>query len=761
MQPPPLLPTAWCPALFRPQASTLLAFLSSHERFDGSLGRYRRRKNARIEPHDAVLGTNVLGGGFGHAEEHAWPHGVGNEAEETTSKGLLIAQTRHPPNPSVPNVRPAATTPSKTPSIDVSRHLSSGSAGSAIIGANRGRLLLVGSCPTLSSGSPLGPPPIASTGSRGSSGSGVTGSKWGQKDLEGAGCSISPQRRTIDPLQARSRVLGERGGKEGSGWEETKEEDFSKQGLATSEKEAKSELKLPIWATAADAEHIDDRTVKIKGDLMREPAGVPHFELKVGSASEPEMDTPVFHANVLDENENLVDDVTSEESDHSKKSFDFTGELNKLNEPGASDRQSFVEQLEKAFKTPVKIDLRCDFGNGFLHAGAPPLPPLPSVFSKQPVPEDVSTSYEERGEISVSSTDVQACTSTQGPSVDLKPMPLSQLLDHKEPTLLPGSDGLSSPEVTHKTDVCVELPRPLRTSTSTSSSRCCASDGELNRSFKFGGVVPKPSIEKGQEQDEPLTLSDIIPPPSRARALSTTSSEADDSVLKSIMEKAAEVPPHQAAPRLNPDSSTRRRTRNRVQPVIQYRHSRHESGISFTSSDSFEEVSRGFEFHDHRPGFCPPSANNSRLHAHSRQESTRSFALISSYGHVLNNSVAVSFGYSLPSLQERPSSEDLSSISVSVGDTFSFMHHDSYRRRRIESDASSFYFNPSNLRGHRHQDSNMPVVSQAPPSAFTTEASPTPVTEGTSQLPASIHRSGCTVPALATFLDASSPWSLR
>ncbi|KAJ7585387.1 hypothetical protein C8J56DRAFT_122743 [Mycena floridula] len=40
-----------------------------------------------------------------------------------------------------------------------------------------------------------------------------------------------------------------------------------------------------------------------------------------------------------------------------KKAFDFMGELKKLNESGASDRRSFVEQLENAFKTPAKIDL--------------------------------------------------------------------------------------------------------------------------------------------------------------------------------------------------------------------------------------------------------------------------------------------------------------------------------------------------------------------------------------------------------------------
>ncbi|KAL0562911.1 hypothetical protein V5O48_019167, partial [Marasmius crinis-equi] len=103
---------------------------------------------------------------------------------------------------------------------------------------------------------------------------------------------------------------------------------------------------------------------------------------------------------------------------------------------------------------------------------------------------------------------------------------------------------------------------------------------------------------------------------------------------------------------------------------------------------------------------------------HARQESTVSFASVSSYGFVLNNGVPDPFDFRLPSLQERPSSEDLSSISMSVDDTFSFLHHPSYRRQRVESDASSFYFNsatPSNACGHRRQESNMSVTSQCPP----------------------------------------------
>jgi hypothetical protein len=49
--------------------------------------------------------------------------------------------------------------------------------------------------------------------------------------------------------------------------------------------------------------------------------------------------------------------------DDTKKSFDFTGKLQKLNESCGSQRLSFVEQLENAFHTlaPAAIDLRYDF----------------------------------------------------------------------------------------------------------------------------------------------------------------------------------------------------------------------------------------------------------------------------------------------------------------------------------------------------------------------------------------------------------------
>ncbi len=85
----------------------------------------------------------------------------------------------------------------------------------------------------------------------------------------------------------------------------------------------------------------------------------------------------MFHAQVIDEQEHHLE--PSEED--TNKSFDFTGEIKKLNESGDSDRHSFVEQLENAFRTPAKIDLRYDFAgpikDDFLQVDVPPIPPLP------------------------------------------------------------------------------------------------------------------------------------------------------------------------------------------------------------------------------------------------------------------------------------------------------------------------------------------------------------------------------------------------
>src|SRR5271154_2091174 len=130
--------------------------------------------------------------------------------------------------------------------------------------------------------------------------------------------------------------------------------------------------------------------------------------------------------------------------------------------------------------------------------------------------------------------------------------------------------------------------------------------------------------------------------------------------------------------------------------------SRPSSGISFAGFESLDKVRRGFEFSDELPSFYPPPAATRRV-PHRRHESALSIMSISSYGYVINAGSLDPFDYGLPSLQERLSSEDIKSISMSmdIDDTFAaaFMENQP-RRRRVESNTSSFYFKaPSS---HRH-----------------------------------------------------------
>jgi len=127
------------------------------------------------------------------------------------------------------------------------------------------------------------------------------------------------------------------------------------------------------------------------------------------------------------------------------------------------------------------------------------------------------------------------------------------------------------------------------------------------------------------------------------------------------------------------------------------------------------EVRRGFEFSNDRPAFYPPPANASWRVPHFRYKSVFSIASTSSYGHVINSGSNDPFDYGLPSLCERPSSSDMSSISMSmtVDDTFAFIHDQP--RHRVDSDASSFYFRPSatapGTRGRCRRESNMSLSS--------------------------------------------------
>jgi len=381
-------------------------------------------------------------------------------------------------------------------------------------------------------------------------------------------------------------------------------------------------------------------------------------------------DMPVFRAQVIDDDENYADleETTSSglTEEDTKKSFDFTGELMKLNESGGSDRRSFVEQLENAFRTPAKIDLL----GGLLTTEIPPVPSLPSHLDSS---VDMTVAVE-----GLSSKFMSTVAVTDDSMLGASD--LSVNLDITQSDDMDYTDS-NFEIITNAKVQSVTLSRP--------------SPGQLNKEFKFGG---KPSSSTSPNS-------------------SLNMEEEEDSVMNSILEKATEIPArimHERA-----DSSVEEtRTEDNSAGSSSVRNSTHSSVLSFDGMDSFEEVRRGFEFPDNRAPYYPPPAANARRGYHGRQESAMSFASVSSYGHLVNPGIPDPFDFGLPSLQERPSVENLTtsmSMSVSMDDTFSFLpNHAAAPRRRVDSDASSFYFQPV---GHRRHESVASVasVSQGPP----------------------------------------------
>ncbi|KAF8417746.1 hypothetical protein L210DRAFT_3655997 [Boletus edulis BED1] len=73
------------------------------------------------------------------------------------------------------------------------------------------------------------------------------------------------------------------------------------------------------------------------------PPEMPLPTLDTASTRSSLAELPVFRATVIDEDEHHVDvEEGTLSEDDTKRSFDFTGELQKLNESGASDRRSFI-----------------------------------------------------------------------------------------------------------------------------------------------------------------------------------------------------------------------------------------------------------------------------------------------------------------------------------------------------------------------------------------------------------------------------------
>ncbi|KAG0697268.1 hypothetical protein DFH29DRAFT_160061 [Suillus ampliporus] len=462
---------------------------------------------------------------------------------------------------------------------------------------------------------------------------------------------------------------------------------------------------LQVILSSSDHEVDDTLSFNPNPTIAHPPLPSPGLppEMPLPSPKGSVTEAPVFRAQVIDEDDHHADieETGMSSEDDTKKSFDFTGELQKLNESGGSDRLSFVEQLENAFRTPAKIDLRYDLD---LQLGVPPVPKIPSLQAELERVGDSTFSL------------AMDCTSQE-----FLPQGFPMDVD-AEPSLLPGTDSFATTDDGEDEDfLCAERPRVLRNAGSMMSR---PSDGQLNRDFKFGGKPsPAPSAE---QQEQPLTLSDIIPPSAIAKSLSAISLAGDESaVLKSIFAKAVEIPSPPTHVCLDSDSSSKRIARSSARVSI-LGHYRNSSELSFAGFDSFAEVRRGFEFHDNRPNFYPPPGATSRHH--NRHDSVFSIASVSSYGQVINHGSTDPFDYGavgppLPSLRERPSSDEFSFSMSSLDDTFSFIHRQP-RRKRVDSDASSFYFRTSvhsqmhpynRISSHRRHSSSASVASLGPP----------------------------------------------
>lgn len=378
-------------------------------------------------------------------------------------------------------------------------------------------------------------------------------------------------------------------------------------------------------------------------------------------------------------------DLSSIEENDTKGSFDFTSELKRLSESTGSHRHSFMEQLENAFRTPAKYDL--DGFDGFSQFGpcedVPPVPPHPTVtFSRH-------LSSESNGPIARVSN------------------PISPLLP--SPEIVP-SKKLKGAASSHKLS---------QSSLQESSVSSKPSYGQLDLNFKFGG---SPRSAKHAEKSR-LTLSDIIPSPAHARSLSMASAREDASSQRSTMSQvmSTQAPSScSSVRRADSFSSTSNSIHGDSRVDVGSSHSRASSQISFKGLETFDDIRRGFEFAGSRPAFYPPSSFDQQRSQLPR-DSMMSIASVSSYGMVINPGVKDPFDYGH---QSRPASADMSAfvtMSTSVDDTFSFIRRGP-RRRRVDSDSSSFYFRAPGvsrilrpLKSQFRRDSVISTASIAPP----------------------------------------------
>ncbi|KAL5532249.1 hypothetical protein ACEPAF_5818 [Sanghuangporus sanghuang] len=445
---------------------------------------------------------------------------------------------------------------------------------------------------------------------------------------------------------------------------------------------------------------------------------------------------PVFSAPLSDEFSDYNDDAfiaSYDDENDTKKSFDFTAELRKLDcdGDGPTDDSSFVMQLEEAFKTPKKYSVR-DLGSklGFGALNAPEVPPVPNmhrslaqevVLSESPEVSEMTSDGDYRD------SSFSDCLGSD--RVDDEDMCVRQPLQEVRPTAsskpsqgrldlnfkFGGNTSKCSEETNSSENSFIRpecVPRMLTDScdpTRSSNASTDSADFEQSDSAKVDFLAPFARNQSRCSLDsahsgKPMTLSDIIPPPDHeTRRYSYSSLNEDESaMLRSILAKAANL--SDVSLGMNPDRDSTNSNRQRALDRL-IAHSRQNSDVSFSGLASYEDIRRGFEFGSSRPVFYPPrpsAASSSLLVPNAAwRSSILSLGSVSSYGRVTRDGAKDPFDYPVPS---KRISEDMS---CTVEDTFSFLKQDPMRQR-VDSGASKYSVDSqySHIRPDVHQRRN-------------------------------------------------------
>lgn len=459
--------------------------------------------------------------------------------------------------------------------------------------------------------------------------------------------------------------------------------------------------------SATSYEEAPSKHLSAKSSLPS-PGSPPHEPLPPVRSS-----VPSFSFLTPDEDSDFNDDAfiaSSDDENDTKKSFDFTAELTKLdcgNNSPTADNKSFIMQLDEAFKTPKKYSVR-DLGSKLGLGVSNNVPPVPEL--RHPLAHEVALPESPEASEMTSDGNYRDSSYSEYSSLDRadeedmcvrQPLQVAQLSLYSRPSHgrldmnFRFGGNTSEPSVNRDTPQssfvrpeCV--PRMLEDSCDQApSSRNSAEFNELD-SAKIDFLVPFATNQSrsslgSAHSGRPMTLSDIIPPPDHETRYSYSSlSEDESALLRSILERAANL--SDVSLGMNSDHDSTNEDRQHAMDRL-IAHSRQNSDVSFSGLAAYDEIRRGFEFGSSRSAFYPPqppAAGSSLMVPNTAwRNSIMSLGSVSSYGHVTRDGAKNPFDYAVPS---KRISEDMS---YTVEDTFSFLKRDPMRQR-VDSGESKY-----------------------------------------------------------------------